>query len=183
MCFSRRDLIVGALAVPCFPLSAWSNNPESQTRHLDLTRRATGERVTATYWERGRLVPDGYIAICKLLRDVHHEQAVTIDVALLDVVFKMQQYVAIEIGQRPFIVTNGYTTKATNERLQVTHGAAVHSNHMRGTALDGVIDGVDPLHVASMAVYFGAGGVGYYPDKKFTHIDTGRVRRWISRRV
>jgi uncharacterized protein YcbK (DUF882 family) len=30
----------------------------------------------------------------------------------------------------------------------------------------------------SLSVVYAAGGVGYYPETNFIHLDTGRLRRW-----
>jgi uncharacterized protein YcbK (DUF882 family) len=34
------------------------------------------------------------------------------------------------------------------------------------------------VHEAALAL--GLGGVGYYPNSDFIHVDTGRVRRWTG---
>jgi uncharacterized protein YcbK (DUF882 family) len=49
---------------------------------------------------------------------------------------------------------------------------------MEGKAIDIRLPGTDlaTLHKAVMAAK--GGGVGYYPDSQFVHMDTGRVRYW-----
>jgi uncharacterized protein YcbK (DUF882 family) len=37
---------------------------------------------------------------------------------------------------------------------------------------------LEQVHEAALALKMG--GVGYYPDADFVHIDVGRVRRWVD---
>jgi uncharacterized protein YcbK (DUF882 family) len=55
---------------------------------------------------------------------------------------------------------------------------AKHSLHMEGKAIDVRLPGqaLAKLHKVVMAQR--AGGVGYYPDDQFVHMDVGRVRYW-----
>jgi uncharacterized protein YcbK (DUF882 family) len=57
-------------------------------------------------------------------------------------------------------------------------GVAKHSLHMEAKAIDIRLPGTNlaVLHKAAMAAQ--GGGVGYYPDSQFVHMDTGRVRYW-----
>ena len=58
------------------------------------------------------------------------------------------------------------------------HGAASKSLHMQGMAIDiRLADrNLADLHTAAMQLR--AGGVGYYPESDFVHVDVGRVRYW-----
>lgn len=57
---------------------------------------------------------------------------------------------------------------------------ASQSQHMLGRALDITVEGVDLAHLHKAALSLKAGGVGYYPDNGFVHVDVGRVRRWTD---
>ena len=37
---------------------------------------------------------------------------------------------------------------------------------------------VDLAHLHAAALTLGLGGVGYYPDSNFVHVDVGPVREW-----
>lgn len=152
-------------------------------RTLWLVRPQTGEEIKTTYWTGSTLEWDGYLKLCRILRDPHAGSAVTIDVAVFDVLRGVTGYQEERGKNEPIIVTNGYTTIATNERLQVTHGAAKGSRHKEGKAVDCRSRVVDELTLAKLAVHFGAGGVGLYPERHFVHLDSGPTRRWISRKV
>ena len=49
---------------------------------------------------------------------------------------------------------------------------------MQGKAIDIQVPGIDTVELRNAAVAMKAGGVGYYPEENFVHIDTGPVRYW-----
>ena len=49
---------------------------------------------------------------------------------------------------------------------------------MQGRAIDLRIPGVSHKELHREALELRSGGVGYYPESGFVHLDTGRVRRW-----
>ncbi len=57
-------------------------------------------------------------------------------------------------------------------------GVAKRSLHMQGRALDIRLTDVATSDLRAAALELRGGGVGYYPESKFVHIDTGRVRFW-----
>jgi uncharacterized protein YcbK (DUF882 family) len=59
-----------------------------------------------------------------------------------------------------------------------TPGVAKHSLHMEGKAIDVRIPGQDLAKLHKIVMAEKAGGVGYYPDSDFVHMDVGRVRYW-----
>ena len=52
---------------------------------------------------------------------------------------------------------------------------------MLGWAADIRVPGHGPDNVAKYARTMRAGGVGYYPDAAFIHLDVGRPRHWVAR--
>ena len=57
-------------------------------------------------------------------------------------------------------------------------GVATQSLHLSGRAIDIRLPGVATADLRKAGLGLQAGGVGYYPDSDFVHIDTGRVRYW-----
>ena len=49
---------------------------------------------------------------------------------------------------------------------------------MEALALDVRLPGVKTSKLRDAALALGRGGVGYYADSDFIHVDVGRVRRW-----
>ena len=78
-------------------------------------------------------------------------------------------------------VVCGYRTPWSNEflRTRSAHtGVARHSLHMQSEAIDIRLPGISTAAVRDAALRLHRGGVGYYRDSNFVHLDVGRVRRW-----
>lgn len=149
----------------------------AQPRVLRLHRPASKETVEACYWRDGQLDSAGYLRICRILRDVRADRAATIDIRLLNLLRGMQGWVEVSYGiHDPYQINSGYRTQATNGS---TEGAARHSLHMKGQAVDGLHPGLPLEYTGNLFKAFQGGGVGFYLNsKKFIHADVGRVRQW-----
>ncbi|MDB5365221.1 MAG: hypothetical protein JWM77_1148 [Rhodospirillales bacterium] len=145
-------------------------------RELSFVNLHTGEKLTAEFAHGGRYVPSALRAIEKLLRDhrsgdVHH-----IDPHLLDQIHVLRKRVG---SKAPFHVISGYRSPHTNAMLcEQSSAVAVNSFHCKGQAIDVRLPGVSLTRLRKAALSMEAGGVGYYPDDDFVHVDTGPVRRW-----
>lgn len=174
---SRRKILraaTGAIASLALPALAQLPNFWDMPRELWLYRPDTNEQVRAVYWANGVIVPEGYDAICRLLRDTHMNMAVQFDLVTLDIargVFGWLQGAGVD---RPLIINSGYRHPKTN----ATEGGVRNSLHTRAQAIDMRIDGVSNESVARFGLYLAGGGVGFYPGKQFTHMDRGRIRFW-----
>jgi uncharacterized protein YcbK (DUF882 family) len=153
--------------------SVWA---DAAPRTVAFHNLHTGESLTAAYWEGGGYVPDALAAVNHVLRDFRTGDVHPIDPRLLDLLQTLSAQV--ETGG-PFQVISGYRSPATNAMLHAhSDGVAKSSLHMQGMAIDIRLADValDRLHGAALAL--GRGGVGYYPESDFVHVDVGRVRRW-----
>ena len=80
---------------------------------------------------------------------------------------------------KPFHVISGYRSPASNAKMAAgSKGVAKKSLHMEGMAIDIRMPGVDLQHLHKAAKALGAGGIGYYAQSNFVHVDVGRVRSW-----
>ena len=61
---------------------------------------------------------------------------------------------------------------------QRSSGIARNSQHLLGKAIDVRLRGVDTAELRDAALALKRGGVGYYQNSDFVHMDTGPVRRW-----
>jgi uncharacterized protein YcbK (DUF882 family) len=121
-------------------------------------------------------VPAGLEEITHFLRDFRNEQTHPIDVALLDTLSSL--YDGFERRGR-FEVISGYRSPRTNEALRhVTTGVAKDSLHLSGRAIDVRLTSAATVKLRDAAIALQRGGVGYYPESNFVHIDTGAVRSW-----
>ena len=146
------------------------------TSRLSFYHIHTGEKLAITYREHGEVVPDALTEINRYLRDFRTEQVHVIDVALLDKLNAL--YTAFE-GRGNFEVISGYRSPHTNAVLrQVTTGVAEHSLHIEGRAIDVRLTSAKTSSLRDAALAMKSGGVGYYAESNFVHIDTGKTRSW-----
>lgn len=146
-----------------------------EVRQIWMRRAQTGDVAVARYYDGNRIDMDQYRSCCTVLRDVRAGVVAHIDVELLDLVFAMQKWL-VEWGiDKPLIVHSGYRSSATNSS---TEGAALNSKHLEGRAIDFNIAGIPPEYLGRLAKILRVGGVGFYPGRGITHIDTGPVRYW-----
>lgn len=146
-------------------------------RSLILHNQNTGEKLKLTYFEKGRYIKPALREINHMLRDYRTGDVHAIDVSLLDQVHDLKLLVGA--NNRPVHIISGYRSPFTNNRLHYeTCGVANNSLHMQGKAMDIRIEGVDCRHVRNAALAMRRGGVGYYHESNFVHIDTGKVRSW-----
>jgi uncharacterized protein YcbK (DUF882 family) len=94
----------------------------------------------------------------------------------LDLLFALQQKLESE---DTYHVVSGYRSPETNAFLRMTsRGIAKNSLHTDGKAIDIRLPGYELKTVQRAALDLQVGGVGYYPDSDFVHVDVGRVRYW-----
>jgi uncharacterized protein YcbK (DUF882 family) len=142
------------------------------TRGLWLQNPNTHEEVSVLFFERGKILNTGYTQICKIMRDWREDQVMAMSPLLIHLLWQVQRGVRYS---RPLIITSGFRTMRTNQSL-ASEGAAPDSYHMRSSACDVILDGVEPAKIATYVHAMQRGGVGFY--SRFTHIDTGPVRTW-----
>lgn len=160
---------MAALLVPTRGMAA-------ETRVLALRNLHTGEFVRATYWAAGRYVREGLSQIDRLLRDYRTNAVHPIDRRLLALMGELHDQLET---REPFEVISGYRSPATNATLaSTTSGVSPTSLHVSGMAVDIRVPGRPLRAVRAAAEALRAGGVGYYPESDFVHVDVGRVRYW-----
>lgn len=143
---------------------------------IALQNPHTGDNLRLTYFERGLYLEDALQEIDYMLRDFHTGDIHPIDPALLDQLYDLKLRLGIS---RPFNVISGYRSPATNANLRRhSDGVARNSLHMQGRAVDIRLEGYDAKIIRDAALVMQRGGVGYYPESNFVHLDTGSIRTW-----
>ena len=92
---------------------------------------------------------------------------------LVDLLQKIRDHFGVAVT-----INSGYRTSTYNKKV----GGATNSQHVKGTAADIVVKGVDPLTVAQYSEHLmpDSGGIGVY--QTFTHVDVRTSRsRWDNR--
>jgi uncharacterized protein YcbK (DUF882 family) len=146
-------------------------------RALSFYNIHTGESCQGVYWARGRYEPAALKAINRILRDHRTGQIKAIDPKLLDLLHRLTGRLGCK--QPMFNIISGYRSPETNAMLRREgHGVARNSFHLAGRAVDIELPGCDLGTLHRVALALQGGGVGYYPESGFVHLDTGPVREW-----
>ena len=182
--FLRSALLLApmaALPVAWPGLAQAAVSPAARTdtkgpRRLAFYHTHTSETLDIVYSEHGAYVPDALAEIHHLFRDFRTGDIHPIDPALLDILHDVKQATG---GTRRYEIISAYRSPATNHMLASrSSGVADHSLHLQGQAIDVRLPGVKTADLRRAALQRAGGGVGYYPESDFVHIDTGRVRSW-----
>ena len=153
-----------------------SDHPFGPDRALTLLNVHTGERYEGPFWSRGRFVRAGMQKISHLLRDFRLGESMPMDPLVVD--FMHNVYSQVDTDE-PIQILSGYRSPETNARLaRKSSDVAPKSLHMTGQAIDFRIPGTPARKLRNLAIATQRGGVGYYGESDFIHIDTGPVRAW-----
>ena len=168
----RRRLFSLVAAAAAWPAAARAL-PAPRLRRLFLVNLHTGETFNGAYRDDKGPIPGAMQELSMFLRDFHCGATIPIDVRVVDFLAAVLD----AVGDTRATILSAYRTPATNAMLaRTTFGVAEHSQHMYGRALD--------IHVGKLAAAMTAaramkrGGVGWYPQSRFIHIDCGPVRNW-----
>lgn len=143
-------------------------------RRLALRNAHTGETFSGPYRDSAGPLPNAISDLTVFLRDFHADKCGPVDVALLDFLANVMAVT----GQHSATVLSAYRTRETNEQLRTTvFGVAEESQHLFGRAIDVTFDaGLATAKQAALGMKYG--GVGWYPNSHFLHLDSGPVRCW-----
>ena len=172
----RRLFLAGAGASLFVPRLAHAN--ASGVRRLAFDNVHTGEKLKIDYWAEGQYLHDALAQVNHVLRDFRTGEVHPIAPQLLDLLSALRA--RLETNE-PVSVISGYRSPRTNAMLRGEHehsGVASKSLHMLGKAIDIRIAGRSLAALHAAALVQRVGGVGYYPQSDFVHVDVGRVRAW-----
>jgi uncharacterized protein YcbK (DUF882 family) len=179
---TRRKLLQGGLIIAAglvLPTTGFCRNDRNlpRERAISLHNLHTGEELrNLVYRADGDYLPDSLERLNWLLRDYRTDEVQMIDPSLFDLVHAINVKLC---STNPVQIISGYRSPATNEMLRrQSNGVARHSLHVKGMALDIRVSGCELVQLKKAARSLRAGGVGYYPESQFVHIDTGPVRYW-----
>lgn len=148
----------------------------ARSKRISLRNIHTDEKVELEFYRRDAYVPEALTAIQKVLRDWRNNDQHPIDPMLMDYLYDVAHGLGVEPA---FSVISGYRSPQTNAQLhERSSGVSSHSLHMEGRAIDVRLAGVTCADLAQHALDMQRGGVGYYRQSDFVHLDTGRFRTW-----
>lgn len=176
----RRRLLLKSLATLPLALPFASARAADQ-RQLAFRHTHTDEQLKVVYRDGGGYVQPALERMNWLLRDFRTGETARMDPRLYDILHALK----LVCGSGTFEIISAYRSPATNAMLRKTGGGGVakRSLHMDGKAIDIRLTGFDTARLRDAALALGLGGVGYYPESDFLHIDTGPVRSWGPKAV
>lgn len=152
------------------------SKPDSASRILSLHHTHTGKSLTVTYYREGQYQSQALAQLDEFLADFRTGETTPMDPEVYDILYRLHDKAG---SQAPFQIISAYRSPATNEMLRKPgSGVAQKSQHLLGKALDVRLADVSSEQLYDIALSMQAGGVGYYRDSDFVHVDTGRVRHW-----
>jgi uncharacterized protein YcbK (DUF882 family) len=171
---NRRVFLSLLSAALTIPMMARAEPVLPTRRRLKLTNAHTGEVFSGPYRDDGGPIAAAMEDLSAFLRDHYSGETIDYDVGVVDFLASVME----AAGAAEATVLSAYRTRATNQMLARTNfGVADNSQHIYGRALDIYLPA--RLDVAmETARAMERGGVGWYPDSHFIHLDTGPVRNW-----
>ncbi len=174
----RRAAMLAALGAASVPFSSviasQSTYPELS---LSLYNLHTTEHVKRAFWVGGEYDLDALKEINHFFRDHRTNEVKTIDPRLLSILYLVNG----KVGKpaKPFSVISGYRSAETNRKLaKINSGVAKNSYHIKGRAVDIRLPGTETSQLRDAGLALRVGGVGYYAESNFIHLDTGPHRTW-----
>ena len=170
----NHSIILLILILAIAPVA--TTDSKTDERQLSFYHTHTYESLTVTYSREGQYVPSALAELNHFLRDFRTDDVANMDPALFDILFDIQ----IESGSTgTYQIISAYRSPATNEMLRdKSNGVARNSQHLLSKAVDVRLTDIDTAELRDVALSLQRGGVGYYEESDFVHVDTGRVRRW-----
>jgi len=148
--------------------------PEGKITLLNIH---TNDKVTVKYRNAsGQYDPDALEELNWILRCHHTGQVIEMDTDVIEFVNLVDKRCG---GSNEIHIISGYRSPEYN-KLLINEGRHVVKNslHLAGKAIDIRICGVDLRKLRDEALNLKLGGVGYYKESDFVHLDSGRFRTW-----
>jgi len=150
---------------------------ESAPYRLRLFHLHTGEHLDVVYRVGDQYFPDRISELDHFLRDHRTGDEKDYDIREFDLLHDLLAKLGHPDSEIDIVC--GYRTPWSNNFLRShSNGVALHSQHMEARAIDIRIPGVPTKLVRDAALSLQRGGVGYYAQSDFVHVDVGPVRHW-----
>ena len=148
------------------------------SRRIHLVNAHTWDNLDVVYYTHGIYIDENIAQLNHLMRDRRANVSISMDTSLYDQLLRLQLALGTD---KPVHILSGYRTPETNAKLRRrSPSVAKFSLHMEGRAADVYIPGIPVEKLHQAAVDMQAGGVGFYSNSNFVHMDTGAQRHWGS---
>lgn len=180
----RRDFLkmglfgVVAASVPFISTRAALAARSNDAWKISFRHAHTGQSFSGVYRVGDKYLPEAFERMNYVLRDFRTQEVFPMDPHVIDILALIHKKMGVN---QPYDILSGYRSPKTNAMLsRNTNGVAQNSFHMYGQAIDIRMSGQSTKKLRNVARSLSAGGVGYYPRSNFVHVDTGKVRTWVS---
>lgn len=172
----RRAFIKSVVGISAATAVPFRSVFASQQRDLAFYHTHTRKKLSIVYVANGKYIVPALDRINDFLADFRTGGIKRIDPRLLDLIHDIRESLGSE---GTYEVISAYRSPETNAMLRAkSSGVAKRSQHLLGNAIDVRLSDVKTSELRDAALAMKRGGVGYYKDSDFVHIDIGRVRRW-----
>lgn len=173
--FLTRSTMAAAGAL-LLPSTKSFGNILSEERTLTFHNVNTNEELSIRCCPEKDYDRETRLRFSGLMRDHHADEVREMDPGLIDILFAMSVFTG---NSGPIKILSGYRSPETNSWLKsFNHGVAEHSMHIEGKAIDIRMEDVNTRTIRDAGLALAMGGVGYYPNSNFVHLDTGSIRSW-----
>lgn len=171
---SARSALANILETDLLDVAQGGGLPEGK---LSLYNVNLGERLTVVYRNCfGEYCDEALQTLNRLFRCHYNNEMTNMDIRVIEYLHRLDE--ALGGGNEVHIIS-GFRSHAYNEKLRSrSRGVAKESLHLKGMAIDLAFPRFSLENVREAALSLRAGGVGYYPQPGFVHIDSGRIRAW-----
>lgn len=165
-------LVSGRLARPAAARA--DTLPEGR---LSLYNLHTDERLAVTYrTDAGDYDGRAIESLNHILRCHYSNRIAQMDLRVIEFLNAVDKRLG---GGHEIHIVSGFRSREYNDLLiRKGGGVSKDSLHLAGQAIDIQVPGVDLAMVRQTALDLEFGGVGYYPQSGFVHLDSGRFRWW-----
>lgn len=138
------------------------------------------ELTEIIFRENGKLQAPGLAKANHALRSRTDQEEIAITPELLDLMDHLQDHFEADTVE----IISGYRSGAFNRQLKDQgRDVADNSHHVAGQAIDFHLDEIREETIRDYLLKLKLGGVGFYGNLDFIHIDTGPFRTWKDREL
>ena len=166
-----------ALAKVAAPAVIGTKNIDCRT--LMMNNIHNGEKLKSDYWVEGSYIPEELAHINKFLRDYRNNKVLAdrSEAARSSsparrrgrCPFRVRDHLRVPFARNQRVAAQAFIGRRRTQ--PAPEGPGDRYVRARPFAQEGA---------RGRAQALGLGGVGYYPESDFIHVDTGRVRRWTG---
>lgn len=151
--------------------------PKPKAGELTFRSNTSGERHRVkVYDEKGKLARGALKQLAYIFRSGPDDRMILPDKKLVKMIYDVSEHFGRD---HEILIISGHRSAEYNRvRTKQSRQVAKKSKHIEGKALDFRIDGITITALHRFLKKKSWGGLGFYADSQFVHLDSGPVRFW-----